>query len=239
MESFRLTDTRHMRLRRGLAGGGLAVVLPILALVLNSGSSSPRGLAAPSTPPPPPTYIPTPIGPPPPPPTMTPTATAIPTATAALTASPTAAASATATPGASPTATKAVALVAFSLDAARVSPLNNPGNLKGLAAVKPGTKVELMMYYTIKTLQKNVTRVTTYTILAHAKPIYQVAYKTPQKAGDVGRFSRYTVYTVPKGLAYGPYVFKASLQLGSKSRSAAWKFRVAKQERLATTSGRP
>lgn len=210
--------------------------LPLLALVAAAGNGSPRGFAAPSTPPPPPTFIPTPIGPPPPPPTMTPTAAPVSTATS--TPVTTSTASASPTPTVTATANPAASL-SFSVDAARVSPLNNPGDLQGLADVKPGTKVELMMYYTIKTLPKTVTRVTTYTVLAQNKPVYQVAYKNPEKAHDVGHFSRYTVYTIPKSLPYGPYVFRASLQLGTKARAATWKFRVAKQERLANTSGRP
>lgn len=198
------------------------LVLTLLLTGLFAHSSVARGLAAAPPPPAPPTFVPTPIGPPPGPPTRTPTPGTAP----APTPPPTAPATVTPT---------TVAGTSFSLDAARVSQVNNPGNLIGLAAVKPGSKVWLMMYYTVRTLQKSVSRVTTYSIKYKGKVVYKVAYNTTMKRTELGRFSRYTAYSVPASLPYGPYVYRARLTIGMKSQSKSWKFSVAKQERIATT----
>lgn len=125
----------------------------------------------------------------------------------------------------------------FSLDAVRVSKVNNPGNLEGLAAVKPGSTVWLMMYYTVGMVPSSVKRITTYTVQYKGKTIFQVTYKGSQKTSDVGRFSRYTEYSVPAGLPYGHYVYRAALTLGRHSVKKSWKFQVAKQERVARRSG--
>jgi hypothetical protein len=124
--------------------------------------------------------------------------------------------------------------MSFSLDAARVSRTGNPGNLEGLAAVKPGSTVWLMMYYTVKRMPKTVTRVTVYEVDSGSHAIYKIAYKHNTK--EVGRFSRYTVYHVPASLAFGPYVFRATLRFGGRSRARAWKFQVAHQEKIAPAS---
>jgi hypothetical protein len=182
-----------------------------------------HGYAAALTPPAPPTYVPTPIGSPPPPPTFTPTAGPSPTSTVVVT----------------PTALAIVRRdFVFSLDAVRVSRPNNPGNMSGLAAVKPGTKVWLMMYYTVTSLPKKASRVTTYAIQYRDKTVYKVAYRSAVDPSDIGRFSRYTIYSVPKSLPFGPYVYRASLAIGKLSKSKSWKFAVAKQERPATSGKR-
>jgi hypothetical protein len=179
-----------------------------------------RSLAAP-LPPSPPAFVPSPIGPPPAPPT-TPT--------------PTPATTPASTPTATPTATSGSAKLDFSLDAARLSKAHDPGDLRGLLAVRPGTTTWLMMYFTLRTVPKKMSRLTTYAIEAKGKTVFKLAYKTSVKPGDVGRFSRYAVYKV--NLPYGRYVYRATLTIGRRSQSKTWKFAVAKREQeTATSSG--
>ncbi len=146
------------------------------------------------------------------------------------------AAAGTATPTAIPTATAKPVSAAFSLDAARVSKIGNPGNLQGLASVKRGSKVWLMMYYTIDSLRKQVTRTTMYDVRYHGKTVFQVAYRSKEKKGDSGRFSRYTVYTVPGTLPFGKYYFHATLRLGSHVATRSWGFQVGTRERVARST---
>lgn len=139
-----------------------------------------------------------------------------------------------ATPAVSVTATPSMVrpVAEFSLDAVRVSTRNNPGNLQGLADVKRGAKVWLMMYYTIGGLTHKVTRTTTYAIYFHGRIVFRVTYRTGQKASERGRFSRYTIYTVPASSAYGQYIFHATLILGSVKHTKSWKFQVAAFNRV-------
>ena len=208
---------RNIRRPLVLALGGL--LFGALAFG-NMGSSAPSPTFAEDlTPPAPPSYIPPTIGPPPGPP-ITSSPTPVPTAT------PTATATATPAPGGS---------LSFSLDAVRVSRVNNPGNLSGLVAVRPGSKVWLMMYYTVKSVPKNTQRVTTYSIQFKGRTIFKVAYKGSLKRTDTGRFSRYAVYSVPRTLPFGSYTYQGALTVGKKVKTKSWKFSIAKQERSAKT----
>jgi hypothetical protein len=142
---------------------------------------------------------------------------------------------ATATPGTTPTA---VAGTSFHLDAVRLSLPNNKGDLSGLAAVKPGVTVWLMMYFTVNHLPTHVRRLTTYQINYAGKAIFKVVYKGTVTSSYIGRFSRYSVYSLPASLPYGSYVYRATLAFGKKTQTKSWRFQVAKQNREAT-SGRP
>lgn len=209
----------------------LALIASGLAGAMAGGQprfSSGRGYAAPASPPPPPTYLPTPIGGPPLHPTDTPVATGTGTP-----ATPVGATS-TATPGKSPTA---VAAVGFSLDAARVAPVNNAGDLSGLAAVRAGSTVWLMMYLTIKTESPAASADSTYEIYKGATSILRASYVWKTKARQTGRFSRYMEYRIPAGLPLGQHlVLKTTLRIGKQSQTRTWTFVVAKQQRIATTS---
>lgn len=217
-------------------------ILWIAALGSHAGSTPPASIFAEAKqPPPPPATIPTPIGPPPPPPTTTPVATATPTSTPVDTATAEAAtavagATTTATAAPTPTATKGPAAnaLSFTLDAARVAKVNNPGDLSGLAAIKPGSTVWLMMYYSVHHLPKTMQRTTTYEVLYNNKTVFRVVFDTTAKPSDVGRFSRYTSYKAPANLPFGHYTFRASLAFGTKTRHVSWKFSVARQEKVAT-----
>jgi hypothetical protein len=207
----------------------LLMCLLVLMSLSESAGGLPRSYAAGATPPIPPTFVPTPIGSPPAPPTLTPSpAPAI---------SPTPAGSGTAS--ALPTSTTLSDVFEFSMDAARVARPGNPGNFSGLAAVKPSSTVWLMMYYTVSALPRNATRITTYQVTYQGRVVFKVAYKTSIKKSEIGRFSRYQVFTVPRTLPYGKYLFKASLSISDIAKSRGWHFAVGKKEVLAKTSGRP
>jgi len=120
--------------------------------------------------------------------------------------------------------------VQFSLDAARVARENDPGDLKGLATIKPGSRVWLMMYYTVSSLPRAATRITSYEVLFKGKTLYKVSYRGKMKAGETGRFSRYDVFSVPSSLAFGSYVFKAHLTIAKHQKTKAWNFKVGRQE---------
>jgi hypothetical protein len=45
------------------------------------------------------------------------------------------------------------------------------------------------------------------------------------------------VYMLPRTLPFGRYTFRASLSFGPTAATKGWKFAVAKQERVSTTSG--
>jgi hypothetical protein len=96
-----------------------------------------------------------------------------------------------------------------------------------------------MMYYTVRSLPRNATRLTSYQVTYAGKVVFKVAYKTSIKKADVGRFSRYQEFAIPRTLPYGKYVFKASLAIAGTTKSKGWHFAVGKKEVLAKTSGRP
>jgi hypothetical protein len=112
-----------------------------------------------------------------------------------------------------------------------VAKVHNPGDFRGLLAVRPGSTVWLMMYYTLKSLPKQMTRLTTYTIKYRGRIIFQISYKAPIKSTDVGRRSRYTVYRIPRTARFGSYVYSAALQIGKRRQTKSWKFAVAKHNR--------
>lgn len=114
--------------------------------------------------------------------------------------------------------------------------VHNPGDFRGLLAVRPGSTVWLMMYYTLKSLPKPMTRLTTYTIRYQGKVLFQISYKAPIKSTDVGRRSRYTVYTIPRTAHFGSYVYTAVLQIGKRHQTKSWKFAVAKHNRETSES---
>ena len=177
---------------------GLAIALIGMMLAAPT-----RGHAAGNaTPPAPPTMIPTPIGAPPGPPTPASTAP-----------------SATATPTAV-TSSNAI----FSLDAARVSPVNDKGDRKGITTAKRGQSVWLMMYFTVTFVPRQTSRVTTYRLSYGGKTIYRASYSGKITSSNTGRFSRYVPVKLGTTLAPGRYHFVAQLKIGSKSQKRWWSF---------------
>jgi|SRR5579884_488212 len=178
----------------------IALAIAVIGLIL---AAPTRGRAAgDATPPAPPTMVPTPIGAPPGPPTPASTA---PSATATATAV---------------TSPRAI----FSLDAARVSPVNDKGDRKGLTKARSGQTVWLMMYFTIKYVPHPTSRVTAYRLSYGGKTIYHASYSGRISSSDTGRFSRYVPVKLGATLAPGRYHFAAQLKIGSKSEKRWWSF---------------
>jgi hypothetical protein len=177
------------------------------------------------------TLLPT-VSPPTPatPESPTPTNTAVPVPSPLATAVPTEtpAPPPTATPTTAPTAVPAHRL-RFSLDAARVAPVHDPGKGRGLDMVRPGEKVWLMMYYTVRDLKASVKRVTAYDIHRGAKAQFKASYTGKQTRKELGRFIRYTVYQVPKDMPPGLYVYQATLKLGGHTQHRMWRFAVLRK----------
>lgn len=94
------------------------------------------------------------------------------------------------------------------------------------------------MYYTLRSVPHNATRITTYEVLSRGKIVYKIAYKGTEKSAQVGRFSRYALYTIPRSLPYGKYIYRAILTIGSGSQSASWIFHIGRSTRAAATHRR-
>jgi hypothetical protein len=125
----------------------------------------------------------------------------------------------------------------FSLDAARVSKLHNQGDLSGLAAVRPGSAVWLMIYYTLNPIAHKMSRVATYDILVGKRLLYRIVFRDSVKAGTSGRVVKYTVYHLPSNLPYGKYRFRATLAIGGQTKKTQWKFRVAAHDHVVYQAG--
>jgi hypothetical protein len=215
--------SHHVRKLIALAAALCWILVLCLVLPTLLGGQTVQSLAAQLTPPAPPTYVPTPIGPPPMPPTLVSASSATPQPSGTLTASPVPAATTSAT-------------LEYRLDAARVSAVGNPGNLAGLASTKPGNRVWLMMYYTIAAISRPAVRTTVYSITYKGRAIYRVTYRSHMKPSGSGRFSRYTVYDVPRTLPYGTYFYRATLSIGATRQTKTWKFALARRERPAASN---
>jgi len=164
-------------------------------------------------------------------PTATPTLTPTPIPTATPSPTPTLTPIPTSTPTATPTAKPRV--LRFSFDAARVANPKNRGDKSGLDAISPGQQVWLMMYYTVQSLSRPVTRTTEYDIIApDARVFYRVVFKDTQTLA--GQFIRFDPYRLPRSAALGVYEFKAILTLGRESRIERWRFSVVRNP-----TGRP
>jgi len=164
-------------------------------------------------------------------PTNTPVATQTPTNTPTPTRTPTPTPTPTHTPTPTPTPTftpTPIPKLRFSLDAARVSAPRNPGNKQGLDYVQPGQQVWLMMYFTIRSLPKKTTRITTYAIQQGNRILYRISFKGTVSPPGTGSFVRYTVYTFARSFPPGVYMYRATLTLDSQSQTRAWRFAVVK-----------
>lgn len=216
--------------RPGLAGG-LILAVAMIGAAMPDRAGLPRSFAA--EPPSPPAYIPTPVGQPPEPPTPSPSATVPPTATSGIPVT-----SVSPTPTTVPTITPAAEVV-FSVDAVRVSKVNNPGNLQGLETVKRGSNVWLMVYFTVDRLPRQVKRVTSYSINRNGRTVFRVIYSSAQRRSDLGRFSRYVSYRIPSTLPYGRYSLHIVLTMRGVTHSKSWRFSVGNRARWAAAHSGP
>ncbi|GAC1623688.1 MAG: hypothetical protein NVS4B2_00800 [Chloroflexota bacterium] len=166
-------------------------------------------------------------------PKASPSTTTAPTSTPTPTATPT-----RVPPTATPRPTAVVHTLRFSLDAARTSKVRAKANKQGLNSVRLGQKVWLMMYFTTKDLPKKLTRVTTYDVRdMRGRSVFKVAFKGDigPAPKDLGATVRYTTYLVPRNLAFGVYQFRATLKIGSVSRTRQWRFAVVRSPYVATS----
>jgi hypothetical protein len=94
--------------------------------------------------------------------------------------------------------------------------------------VTRGQKTSLVMYYTIKTMPKAVTRITTYQIRdASGRTVFGVTFP-PGTEDHNGQFARYTAYTVPTNLPFGVYTYRATLTLAKSTQTRTWLFAVVR-----------
>jgi hypothetical protein len=175
----------------------------------------PMTIVVPTSPPTPtPTETPTPAPTDTPTPTETPTLTPTPTATSTPTVTPT------------PVPKK----LSFSVNAARVSALSDRGDLKGLDTVTQGQRVNLMVYYTVKSMPKNLPRHTTYEIDEGSRVIFKAEFSSEERVQDVGRLLvRFIPYSVPPAQPPDIYVFRATLTIGTESQARTWTFAVTRR----------
>jgi hypothetical protein len=177
-----------------------------------------------STPVPTPTDTPVP----PPPPTATPARTLRPTSTSVPPPPPT------------PTPTKTTTAprkLAFSLDAARVTRTKGKAcDSDGQDFVTPRQKVCLMMFFTVRSQPRTLTRTTTYEILQNRRVVYSAEYKAQEPVAEIGKQIRYSPYTVSPSLTFGLYDYRARLQIGQVSRQRDWQFAIV---RTSTIGAKP
>ena len=167
--------------------------------------------------------------------TPLPTSTPTPTPTPTPTATPTARPSPTSSPTSTPTATipPPPVPVSFTLDEARVSKLTDRGNHRGLNLAQQGQKVNLSIYYTVKSLPRAVARLTTYEIDHGSSVGFKAVYRGTQGATQLGPQVRFIQYTIPRRSVPDVYTFRATVQLGNVRKTAFWRFAVVRPALLS------
>lgn len=163
-------------------------------------------------------------------PTATPTNTPVPTPTFTPTPTPTPTNTPTPTPTPTNTPTPTPTVIVplrFTLDAARVAAPKTPGNRVGLDLVRQGQRVALVMYYTIRSIPRRLTRVTTYEIMFGTRTVLRVSFRTTI-APTVGQFARYTIVTIPSSTRFGVYVYRATLTIDGQTQRRSWRFAIVR-----------
>lgn len=151
-------------------------------------------------------------------PAPTPTITTTPTPTA----TPTASATPTITPSPTPVALK------YAINAARVAHVDNPGNLQGLHAIHRGDTVWLMLYFSVHSIPKKTSGVSTYQIIQGKATKYSASFAFPVEPPPRS-YSRVDPYAVPRDLPFGIYTFRASVKIAKgKTLTASWQFAVVR-----------
>jgi hypothetical protein len=170
-----------------------------------------------------PVPTPTPLQAPGPPPSATLTPTPIPTSTPRPTVTPTA------------TSTSAPARsLNFSLDGARVNRAAGNGCAKSdVDGVDAGTRICMMMTYTVRSMPGDLARLTKYELRFGSRTAFAAEYSGTQKVSELGGFVRYIAYTLPSGLNPGVYDFKATLKIDNVTKERDWRFAVLRSAALA------
>jgi hypothetical protein len=176
--------------------------------------------------------------------TPTPTNTAVPTptpvqsSTSAASPTPTATPTSTPRPAATPTQTStptATRVLSFTLDGSRVTRAAGSGCAKGdLDGVNAGTRVCMMMTYTVRSMPGDLARLTRYELRFGSHVVFAADYTGTQKASEVGGFVRYIAYTLPAGLSPGVFDFRASLKIDSMTKVRVWRFAVLRSASVAS-----
>lgn len=84
-----------------------------------------------------------------------------------------------------------------------------------------------MMYHTVPSLPRPLTRTTEYDVVApDARVFYKVVFKDTQTL--TAQFVRFDAYRLPRSAAHGVREFKAILSRGSNSRIERWRFAVVR-----------
>lgn len=83
-----------------------------------------------------------------------------------------------------------------------------------------------MMYFTVRSIPRKLTRVTTYEVRFRGKTSFKVVFKQSVNTNYLGSFIRYSDYFVPKNAAYGVYVYRGTLSFDGRSATRTWKFAI-------------
>jgi hypothetical protein len=107
-----------------------------------------------------------------------------------------------------------------------VSKITDKGNHKGLNLAQQGQRVNLSLYYTVRSLPRPVARLDTYEIDLGSHVVFKAAFRGSQSS--LGPQVRYIPYGIPRRLAPNVYTFHATLKLGSVTKGAFWTFVVVR-----------
>lgn len=180
-------------------------------------TATPLPTSTPITPTETPTQTNTPV------PTPTPTNTPVPTPTPTRTPTPTPTPTRTPTPTPTP-----VPKLRFSLDQALVTSASTPSSKVGLDIVFPNQRIALVMYYTIQSVPRTLTRTTIYQIQLGKTTVFRAQFSGTVTPKDVGRFARYDTVSVPARLPFGLYTFRATLTIDGQSQHRLWRFAIVR-----------
>jgi hypothetical protein len=109
-----------------------------------------------------------------------------------------------------------------------VSKLTDKGNGKGLNLAQQGQKVNLSIYYTVRSLPKAVARLTTYEIDSGSHVVFKAEFRGTQGARQLGAQVRYISYQIPRHFAPAVYTFRGVLRLANVQKTAFWSFAVVR-----------
>jgi hypothetical protein len=97
-----------------------------------------------------------------------------------------------------------------------------------LNLAQQGQKVNLSIYYTVRSLPKSVSRLTIYEIDRGKQIVARAEFRGTQGAKQLGAQVRYIAYQIPRHLAPGVYTFRGVLRLANVQKSAFWSFAVVR-----------
>ena len=91
--------------------------------------------------------------------------------------------------------------------------------------MRPGESVHFLMYYTVKSIRRNVQRTYRYQLVHAGQVVYSYSGKNTQKAASgAHRFVYYTDYAFPRSAAFGVYTMRITLTLDGRRGTREWSF---------------